>query len=371
MGEPNGEFSQEFCVETIVRLDKSNPRNPTMSHSWNDIPCGIIRPAAVCKYNPHLLDSEESNQNDNITNQDLSSVSIAPTTLKSYSTTQTDDNLIAHLLDSEESNQNDNTTNQDLSSVSIAPTTPKSYSTTQTDDNLIDKECEQGWTYFNFTQSCYKVLKKVNFTLALEQCYLQSNQNNGSLVSIHSDDENEFVNDLVEQADEWNNTKNIMSIVSMISPQMLSTPLERMGLVPLTALIGIHEPKYNKLWRWTDGSKVDYITWSVENSYIRNTEGICVATYVRFLRPSPNAFYASNDKGLHRWIINSCSDIVPAAVCKYKPHLHDGKSNNNNGNANQDLPSGSPSAAGSSITPKSYSFAQSDENLSGASLFFI
>lgn len=45
--EPNGQYGNEHCVETIANIvDNFNPKR----HKWNDIPCDLARPAAVCAY---------------------------------------------------------------------------------------------------------------------------------------------------------------------------------------------------------------------------------------------------------------------------------------------------------------------------------
>ncbi|CAJ0947376.1 unnamed protein product, partial [Mesorhabditis belari] len=80
--------------------------------------------------------------------------------------------------------------------------------------------CQYGWNYFN--GSCYKLYsKKVEYDAAEVEC----RANNANVVSIHSEQEQKFVNGLRKGSWTW------------------------LGL------------KYDSQWSWSDGSDVDYTNW--------------------------------------------------------------------------------------------------------------
>uniref|UniRef100_A0A914CLY3 C-type lectin domain-containing protein n=1 Tax=Acrobeloides nanus TaxID=290746 RepID=A0A914CLY3_9BILA len=165
---------------------------------------------------------------------------------------------------------------------------------------LMNNECELGWTYFNLTHGCYKVLSNLNFELAQEECSLQKS---GSLVSIHNHEENEFVNNLVEKSIKWDFNSNIL----------------------LTAWIGLHDLTFNKKWRWPDDSMVDYTNWNIGEPNGEFGRESCVETIVRLDKPNPR-----NPIMSHSWNDIPCSVIRPAAVCKYKRKYcgaHQGQNN--------------------------------------------
>uniref|UniRef100_A0A914BX09 C-type lectin domain-containing protein n=1 Tax=Acrobeloides nanus TaxID=290746 RepID=A0A914BX09_9BILA len=141
--------------------------------------------------------------------------------------------------------------------------------------------CANGWTYFNSTLYCYKVLSNVNYNDALNACKLE---HNATLVSIHSDKENEFVNDLVTRSIEWS------------SPNLL------------TALIGLHDPDHSGQWQWTDGSIVDYKSWGPGQPNGQYGKEFCVETIETF---------QSEFEKRHHWNDIPCDLSRPAAVCAY------------------------------------------------------
>uniref|UniRef100_A0A914DWB2 C-type lectin domain-containing protein n=1 Tax=Acrobeloides nanus TaxID=290746 RepID=A0A914DWB2_9BILA len=60
--------------------------------------------------------------------------------------------------------------------------------------------CPTGWTYYGPTNKCFMKIHNVSFADALNKCETYSGKYNGTLASIHSDDENEFINSIFENS---------------------------------------------------------------------------------------------------------------------------------------------------------------------------
>ncbi|KAE9546435.1 hypothetical protein FO519_010353 [Halicephalobus sp. NKZ332] len=102
----------------------------------------------------------------------------------------------------------------------------------------VYRVCDPDWNYFNVTQMCYKTfINRLSFDDAEAYC-----QDRGShLVSIHREEENEFVVSISASG------------VVVANAQWTLTPI-RIGLYHLqTDPIGV--------WYWTDGTSVDYTNW--------------------------------------------------------------------------------------------------------------
>ncbi|KAE9546647.1 hypothetical protein FO519_010141, partial [Halicephalobus sp. NKZ332] len=98
--------------------------------------------------------------------------------------------------------------------------------------------CDSGWELFNETQMCYKTF--INSLSGPDsEAYCQAR--GAHLVSIHNQEENEFVVSISASG------------VVVAQTQWQLTPI-RIGLYRLqTDPIGV--------WHWTDGTSVDYINW--------------------------------------------------------------------------------------------------------------
>uniref|UniRef100_A0AC34FKJ6 C-type lectin domain-containing protein n=1 Tax=Panagrolaimus sp. ES5 TaxID=591445 RepID=A0AC34FKJ6_9BILA len=165
--------------------------------------------------------------------------------------------------------------------TTLPPTTPTTTTTTTTPSP--PKSCEDSWTFYNFTQSCYKVSDNLNWQDAEDRCKIDG----AHLASIHSFEEAEFVADLAYWAGaDVNNGNN-------------------------QAWIGSYTNDNNTHWKWTDGTPFDYPNWCPGNPDFPGGES-CMIQEI-FLES-----YMSNWKAgqLNNY---PCGTVLSRFVCKKSP----------------------------------------------------
>lgn len=138
--------------------------------------------------------------------------------------------------------------------------------------------CENGWAYYDETNSCYKKFSTpagINRTFANAACI----QKNAQLVSIHSDVENTFITDL--------------TTIGLNTSYLAST-----------FWIGAMRLDNGNNWFWSDNTTFDYTNWApngVSNQY-------CASL-------SPD--YSINSPG--QWNDRNCGSVLYSYLCKKSP----------------------------------------------------
>ncbi|VDM77470.1 unnamed protein product [Strongylus vulgaris] len=149
--------------------------------------------------------------------------------------------------------------------------------------------CESGWAYFDKTDSCYRRFVWANFENAEEVCV----SNGGHLASIHSAEENTFVNDISESGMDYSDDGSL-------------------------TWIGLTQANYpsSTVWTWTDGTPFDYKNWAPGEP--NNSKGVehCVQIQSDYVGKDP-----SKDTSYRRWNDMACSTNMRSYVCK-KGALH-------------------------------------------------
>uniref|UniRef100_A0AC34QA62 C-type lectin domain-containing protein n=1 Tax=Panagrolaimus sp. JU765 TaxID=591449 RepID=A0AC34QA62_9BILA len=139
--------------------------------------------------------------------------------------------------------------------------------------------CEEGWTYFNMTNSCFKkfaVRTPINQSSAKNAC----TQRSGHLASIHTVEENEFIGDLTSIGDRVNGGASVF-------------------------WIGAQTNDNSDNWYWTDGSKFDYANWGYNYDYTYN---LCSSFW-------PDETTNHNNK-INQWNAFFCDDALYGYLCK-------------------------------------------------------
>ncbi|XP_063960387.1 echinoidin-like [Lytechinus pictus] len=179
------------------------------------------------------------------------------------------------------------TPKQNTITISSNKTTPKPSPTTTPLEN--DSCPNESWTFYR--GSCYQYFgNKLNFLEALSFCRSLTNQQSCpiDLVSIHSLEENDFAAQLC-----YNNTDCVESTL----PFGFSAPC---------FWIGLYQPVPESDFVWSDGSPVNYTTWSQGEP--SNGGGTEDCTHYYFVsRTESNGF---------KWNDYSCSGNL-SFVCKH------------------------------------------------------
>ncbi|CAJ0935853.1 unnamed protein product, partial [Mesorhabditis belari] len=143
--------------------------------------------------------------------------------------------------------------------------------------------CPTGWVYSEKLKQCYKTIFNVIFTEADEGCRMM----NSFLASIHSDEENDFVNDLGK--------------AGIIQPTWSQVPL-----------IGGKRTGPEKTdWKWLDGTSFNYTKWADGEPSNNGNNEFCLQTYSDLMAPfDKSAAY------LYKWNDEQCEIRYRVAVCK-------------------------------------------------------
>uniref|UniRef100_A0AC34RPB3 C-type lectin domain-containing protein n=1 Tax=Panagrolaimus sp. JU765 TaxID=591449 RepID=A0AC34RPB3_9BILA len=145
--------------------------------------------------------------------------------------------------------------------------------------------CDDGWTHFKETNSCYKVFYNKNWDAAELVCRAE----NAHLTSIHDENENNFVVDLAK-------TGITMDIYN-------------------TTWIGLHTSSSNTAdvssYTWTDGSSLDYSKWSEDQP--DNDGEACVQLLSDAVTRKPYF--------VKQWNNLPCNRVLRNFVCKKKSNL--------------------------------------------------
>ncbi|WKY03848.1 hypothetical protein Q1695_005085 [Nippostrongylus brasiliensis] len=149
--------------------------------------------------------------------------------------------------------------------------------------------CQNGWLYFNKTDSCYRYFLWATFDDAETVCV----SNGGHLASIHSTDENTFVADISKSGTEYKQGSDL-------------------------TWIGLQQANYpqDTKWTWTDGTPVDYMKWAPGQP--DNAKGLehCGQTHSDYIGKDP-----AKDTSYQKWNDIACTTEMRAYVCK-KPASH-------------------------------------------------
>ncbi|KAH7708175.1 CLEC-50 protein [Aphelenchoides avenae] len=129
--------------------------------------------------------------------------------------------------------------------------------------------CPSGWTFFDLTKKCYKLVFNVRYYDVLALC----ESSNGTLASVHSAEEN-----------------------TMLGPHGRHD----------ADLLGLHAPngKDSDQWEWTDGSKVNYLNWGAGQG--RKTSA-CVQI-------TNDVASADPVQWMDHWYNDPCKTVHPAAI---------------------------------------------------------
>ncbi|KAH7703879.1 CRE-CLEC-51 protein, partial [Aphelenchoides avenae] len=89
--------------------------------------------------------------------------------------------------------------------------------------------CPSGWTFSDVSRKCHKLVHNVRWNDGLAAC----EADNGTLASIHSEEENNWIAAFAAlQVDDWNRI-----------------------------WIGFNDIRKNGKWEFSDGSQADYVNW--------------------------------------------------------------------------------------------------------------
>ncbi|CAI4231645.1 unnamed protein product [Auanema sp. JU1783] len=143
--------------------------------------------------------------------------------------------------------------------------------------------CKCGWTFYNVTNSCYRVMRTAigyTFDEAERDCVLRG----GDLTSIHSSEENEFLAHLSGTGKRFQMQEH--------------------------AWIGLYRDHLSKL-KWIDGTEVDYqIWWDSQPDNFNGTEG-CIQ--LRNWKQSIE----------QRWNDVNCERRMKKYICRASPIILD------------------------------------------------
>uniref|UniRef100_A0A914PBD7 C-type lectin domain-containing protein n=1 Tax=Panagrolaimus davidi TaxID=227884 RepID=A0A914PBD7_9BILA len=161
------------------------------------------------------------------------------------------------------------------------PTTQKPAPQTTT---IKPKSCPDTWSYYNFTNSCYKVFLSQTWLEAETRCIIDK----AHLASIHSREEDVFV-------------------ATLSSPYSNST-----NWWNGQTWVGFFTEDNNKEWHWTDGTPFDYFHWAA--AYNPDNPGVenCGQIWSGALTQAAiNEGYTFGD--FNNYV---CKDVVANFVCK-------------------------------------------------------
>uniref|UniRef100_A0A914PU67 C-type lectin domain-containing protein n=1 Tax=Panagrolaimus davidi TaxID=227884 RepID=A0A914PU67_9BILA len=146
---------------------------------------------------------------------------------------------------------------------------------------MPSKVCPASWTFYKFTNFCYKVFDNSNWQDAENTCLADS----GHLASIHGFEEAEFVADLAywPGADDPNGSNH--------------------------AWIGLYTEDNNTHWQWTDGTPFDYSHWSPGNPDYPGIEN-CGEIFLES---------SGSDWKVGQFNNFRCSYVISKFVCKKSP----------------------------------------------------
>uniref|UniRef100_A0AC34PZ10 C-type lectin domain-containing protein n=1 Tax=Panagrolaimus sp. JU765 TaxID=591449 RepID=A0AC34PZ10_9BILA len=143
----------------------------------------------------------------------------------------------------------------------------------------IHEFCDDGWTHFNLTHSCYKkfsVTESINQTTGESYCFLEG----GHLASIHFVEENHFIGQLTSIG------CNTVAGASVF-------------------WIGAVRDDNSDNWRWTDQTPFDYANWGRTYDY---THDYCADYW-----PDYNTDYANIPMV---WNAHGCQAQLYTYLCK-------------------------------------------------------
>uniref|UniRef100_A0AC34QAM3 C-type lectin domain-containing protein n=1 Tax=Panagrolaimus sp. JU765 TaxID=591449 RepID=A0AC34QAM3_9BILA len=145
--------------------------------------------------------------------------------------------------------------------------------------SAIYEFCDDGWTHFSFTHSCYK---KFSFTESINHPTAESYcvQEGGHLASIHSVEENHFIGNL---------TTIGCKTVSSVS----------------VFWIGAERDDNSDNWRWTDKTPYDYANWGRNYDY---TYLFCAVYFPDYTTDRTNSPMV--------WNVDVCSGLLHSYLCK-------------------------------------------------------
>uniref|UniRef100_A0A914EKU9 C-type lectin domain-containing protein n=1 Tax=Acrobeloides nanus TaxID=290746 RepID=A0A914EKU9_9BILA len=158
----------------------------------------------------------------------------------------------------------------DQATTNVRPTCP----IITTSAPLVVYACDSGWTYYNVTNSCYKVFHGQNWTTAESICV----SNRAHLTSIHSYSENYFVQEI--------------STAGIGLPS--GDDLDWIGLSDLNG---------DGVYTWTDGTPFDYQYWNQGEPNNPSTT-LCITMYT-----DTNGIFG-------HWNDDFCTRVARAFVCK-------------------------------------------------------
>ncbi|CAJ0950506.1 unnamed protein product, partial [Mesorhabditis belari] len=162
---------------------------------------------------------------------------------------------------------------------------------------------DDGWFHARNLKNCYKVI----FNVTLEQAINQCRAFNANVTSIHSDEENRVVNNLLK--------------LNLTCPGPI-----------LGGLIGAKRTGGGvNDWMWIDGSVWDYTRWDAGEPNNFNAEEGCLQTEnllscwqfddtIQTVQNLPS-WFPMKLKGMDKWNDISCGRTFNGAICKKTAHF--------------------------------------------------
>lgn len=144
--------------------------------------------------------------------------------------------------------------------------------------------CQSDWAYFAKTDSCYRRFLWANFDNAEEVCV----SNGGHLTSIHSLEENTFINEIAESGNDYGDGSDL-------------------------TWIGLTQANYPTIkdWTWTDGTAFDYMNWGPSQPDDYKGVEHCGQLHSDYMGKDP-----SKDSSYRHWNDIQCTTNMRAYVCK-------------------------------------------------------
>uniref|UniRef100_A0AC34Q2T2 C-type lectin domain-containing protein n=1 Tax=Panagrolaimus sp. JU765 TaxID=591449 RepID=A0AC34Q2T2_9BILA len=139
--------------------------------------------------------------------------------------------------------------------------------------------CDDGWTRFNLTHSCYKkffVTEFINQSTAESYCV----QKGGHLASIHSVEENHFIGELTSIGAKTSGWANVF-------------------------WIGAERDDNSDNWRWIDKTPFNYANWGRNFDY---TNAFCADYWPDYTNDYPNSPMV--------WNAGGCAGVLYSYLCE-------------------------------------------------------